>query len=277
MLTTFNRKNKTLSCLRSLSKQVLPEDVTFETYLTDDNSTDGTFEAVKFHYPETHLLKGTGSLFWAGGMRNSWQEALKGNYDGYLLLNDDTFLKEDAISSLLQFNSSTKHTHQDALICIGSTCNTEGEITYGGKKLSSSYALKGDYIFSETDYLACDFGNANIMLVTAKAVEKLGILSSKFTHGIADYDYTLKARKAGIKILVAPGFLGTCIHDHGKSWKSTKDNLKERINFLKSPKGLAYDEYLYFIRAHFPLSYPAAFSKLWLKTLFPFLWDVFKK
>lgn len=277
LLTTFNRKQKTLSCLRSLNRQILPVGTQTDIYLTDDSSSDGTAEAVAFHFPEVRLLKGNGSLFWAGGMRNSWNAALPGDYDYYFLLNDDTLLKDNAMESLLQYNIQAVAGKRPPAICIGSTCDHEGNITYGGKALTSRYSLQGRFIFSEDEFMPCDLGNANIMLVPSLAVKRIGILSSAFTHGIADYDYTLKARKAGIDVLVAPGFLGTCIHDHDKNWKSARVRLKERIAFLKSPKGLAYSEYLGFIRYHFPLSYPMAFSKLWLKTLFPVLWDTFKK
>ena len=272
LLTTYNRKKKTLTCLRSLSRQELRDDVKLDVWITDDNSSDGTAEAVKFYFPDVTVLPGTGSLFWAGGMRNSWSNAIKEDYDYYLLLNDDTVLAENAIETLLLSQSG-----DGEAICIGSTCNEEGKITYGGKKLYSRRSLKSSFVHSMTDYLPCDLGNANIMLVPRSVTQKIGILSDAFTHGIADYDYTLKAKKLGIPVVVAPGFLGTCIHDNSKNWKSSNVNLKDRISFLKSPKGLAYKEYLLFISAHFPLYYPAAFAKLWLKTLFPGLWDLFKK
>ena len=76
---------------------------------------------------------------------------------------------------------------------------------------------------------------------------------------------------------MAPGFLGSCVDDHGNNWMPQKTSFKQRIQYLKNPKGLAYKEYLQFIRSHFPLSYPTAFCKLWLKTFFPFLWETFKK
>jgi len=40
---------------------------------------------------------------------------------------------------------------------------------------------------------------------------------------------------------------------------------------LYSVKGLAYKQYLHFIRKHFPLYLPQAWLSLWLKTIFPFL------
>jgi len=274
LLTTYNRREKTVACLQSLQAQKLPTEVRLEVFLTDDASADGTIDAVKQVYPDAHVFQGTGSLYWAGGMRNTWHEAKKHNPDYYLLLNDDTVLHPDAIDVLLK-NCATDET---AGICIGSTCDTaSGEISYGGWKLEGRGTWKSSRIHSSTAYTECDFGNANIMLVPRPVVEKIGILADHFTHSLADYDYTLKAKKAGFKVHVAPGFLGTCTDDHGRNWKSSNTTLKERIQYLKSPKGLAYKEYLRFIKDHFPASYPSAFVKLWMKTFFPFIWDHLKK
>jgi GT2 family glycosyltransferase len=272
LLTTFNRKQKTLACLKSLRRQKLPAGVEVDIHLTDDASADGTADAVRYYFPEAMVYDGTGNLFWAGGMRNSWSEARKGNYDYYFLLNDDTLLRDDALAVLLSCPQSSGPT-----VCVGTTADNDGKFTYGGRAVTSRVNMRSQLVFSETDYLDCDLGNANIMLVPSEVVQTIGILASDFTHGIADYDYTLKARKAGFGVKVAPGVLGTCVHDHGNNWKSSKAPLRERINYLKSPKGLAYGEYLGFIRNHFPLYYPSAFCKLWAKTLCPFIWEKFKR
>lgn len=270
LLTTFNRKQKTIACLQSLQQQSMPKDVVLDVHLTDDASADGTAEAVKANFPGTNVYTGTGNLFWAGGMRQTWKQAIQTNPDFYLLLNDDTILNENAITVLLD-------TNDHSCISIGSTCDKSGNLSYGGWKLSSSFFWKNKMVYSDTEQLTCDFGNANIMLVPARVVERIGILSDRFTHALADFDYTLKASRSGFAVRLAPGFLGSCENDHGNNWKSGKVSLKQRIAYLKSPKGLSYSEYLYFIKNHFPLSYPSAVFKLWMKTLFPFIWDVYKR
>jgi GT2 family glycosyltransferase len=278
LLATYNRKEKTLGCLRSLFLQPLPEGVSIEVFLTDDASTDGTADAVRKGFPKVNVFSGSGSLFWAGGMRNSWTKALNSGADFYLLLNDDTILDQTAIINLLKYSIDDKDMSRPTAICIGSTVDeSTGEISYGGKKLRSKNRIHSDVVYSNTEYMDCDLGNANIMLVPNEVVQKIGILSSSFTHSLADYDYTLRAKKAGFKVLVVPGILGHCVDDHGNNWKSHNVSLKERIRYLKSPKGLAYKEYLAFIREHFPLHLPEAFAKLWMKTLFPFVWDNLKK
>lgn len=278
LLATFNRKNKTLACLNNLKVQEIPEELDLVIYLTDDASTDGTTEAIQEQYPEVRVYNGSGSLFWAGGMINSWTNALPSNADYYLLLNDDTFLERDCIKILVQSCTEFYLQHKLHAICVGTTQDPiSGEITYGGRKLYSRYQPQSYRIEPQEYSIECDMANSNIMLVPAEVVAKIGILSKEFTHAIADFDYTLRAKKAGFPVIVAPGILGTCGNDHGKNWKSGQVKLSERVKYLFSVKGLAYKEYLLFIKRHFPLNLPASFFKLWVKTLFPIVYDLFKK
>lgn len=276
LITTFNRKEKTIACLQRLNEQDVKEDNKLAVYLTDDASKDGTAEAAAEVFTGIHIFHGNGSLFWAGGMRNSWKEARKDDPDFFLLLNDDTVLFTDSISkALANYQQASKH-FERAVIVIGSTRNSAGKTTYGGRKLVSQKKTHSQLIENNESFAECDLGNANIMLVPREIVDSIGILSDTYIHGIADFDYTLTAKKAGFRVVVAPGKLGVCEADHGKSWQSANVKLRERIRYLYSPKGLAYNEYLYFIKKHFPSYYLEAVSKLWLKTLFPFLWDSLK-
>lgn len=275
LLATYNRKSQTLSCLVNLFNQQVAKGITLEVFLTDDASTDGTAEAVAREFPSVHLLKGSGSLFWAGGMRHTWNEALKSNADHYLLLNDDTLLTKEAITKLLAWYTIPGN---PPAICIGSTQDVyTRKISYGGQKLYNQKKVQSFNVYSESEYTECDMANANIMLVPAVIIKNIGILSGTYTHSMADFDYTLRAKKAGFPVMVVPGILGFCTDDHGKNWKTSAVSLAERIKYLKSPKGLAYDEYMQFIRLHFPTHVQVTFVKLWMKTLFPVMWDNFKR
>ena len=97
ILTCHNRKEKTLTCLRQLySVSCMIEEIEMKVFLTDDASTDGTSDAIRQNFPENDIciLQGSGVMYWAGGMRFAWKEALKERerWDFYLLLNDDTYV-----------------------------------------------------------------------------------------------------------------------------------------------------------------------------------------
>lgn len=280
LITCYNRKEKTLYCLNQLSAYINQNfENCLEIYLVDDGSTDGTSLAIRNNFPFVKLIQGSGKLFWAGGMRLAWETATKFlKYDYYLLLNDDTILFSNTIEILLSANKRNKAAILTDGITIGTTIDEEtGKVSYGGSLLNNKFSPKSKKVFKENVDMICDLGNANIMLVPKEVVNKIGILSTHYTHGLADFDYTLRAKKVGFWVMVAPSICGYCKNDHGKRWKSAVFSLQERIKFLHNPKGLAYRQYMFLLKSHFPYYLPIAFTKLWIKTIFPFLYDRFKK
>lgn len=276
MACCYNRVKKTETFLQTLTTQRLPEGYQMDIFILDDQSPDGTGKFVRENYPGINLIEGSGSLFWAGGMRMLWSHVMNaGQYDFYLLLNDDVKLFENAIADLL---AAYKKTPNKDNIIIGSVLNPDHtKITYGGRRLTGKYSgnailLKPD----DSELQECDLGNANIMMVDKATVDKIGILSDRYIHSFADFDYTLNAKRHGSKVWVAPKYLGSCDYDHGKPWSSSK-SLKKRIEYMRSPKGIESRSYLRYIRKFFPYNYPEAFLKLWLKTLLPSIYDRYKK
>nr|WP_255670512.1 glycosyltransferase [Mucilaginibacter sp. UR6-11] len=277
MACSYNRLEKTKAFLKSLTNQYVPQGYQLDIYMLDDQSPDGTANYIREHFPSVNLITGSGSLFWAGGMRRLWQQVREtADYDFYILLNDDVKLFDNAIEKLL---AAYPKSAEKENVLVGTVQNPDlTRITYGGRKLLNSY--NGDAVMIEpdaNDLKECDLGNANIMLIDQGTVNKIGILSDRYIHSFADFDYTLNAKKHGAKVWVAPGYYGSCDYDHGKPWLSSAHSLKKRIAYMRSPKGIESRSYLRYIRKFFPLNYPAAVLKLWLKTLLPVIYDKYKK
>lgn len=275
----YNRKQKTIAFLESLISQNYFKRLLPDIYLLDDASTDGTADAVNTKYPQINIVHGDGNLFWAGGMRTVWKYAIEQKtYDLFLLFNDDVILFENAFEKLIKVYENIAGS---GIVLIGSTVDPDThKITYGGNRLIMHRFKTTEYSLIKPDDnkpVPCQIGNANILLVDKATVDKIGIFSDAYVHSMADFDYTYSAHKAGINVLIAPGYYGYCEYDHGVNWLPGNEPLKKRIKYLYHPKGLAYKQYLYFVKKHFPSSYYAAFVKLWMKTLFPVIWDKFKK
>ena len=131
LLTVYNRRDCTLKCLRQLTEQTLPDGVTYDVYITDGGSTDGTVESVRELYPGVSIQVKDG-VFWNRGMYASWEWAASmKKYDFYLWLNDDTFLYNDCIKTLYEASS----VKGDACIIVGATVDTatRQRVTYGGR------------------------------------------------------------------------------------------------------------------------------------------------
>lgn len=280
LLTCHNRKDQTLDSIRSLYESVnsCPEHVEISVYLTDDGSSDGTGNAVKEMFPDANILQGTGDMYWNGGMRNSWKEALKKQYDAFLLLNDDTKTDLNCLDELLKTHEYSVTKYGKSGIYVGSTINPETKkFSYGGSLVTNRWSFNIEPVIPDGHIKECHLGNANIMLVTMDVVNTIGILSEKYIHGKADHDYTLRAIEKNIPVLVCADYCGLCRRNERGMMDFSGMNLKQRIQHLRSPKGVEISGYMYFMKRFFPMRVPIVFLSLWIKTLFPVLAKIFDR
>jgi GT2 family glycosyltransferase len=238
LITCHNRKNKTLECLRLLFLQSgLNNDFSIKVFLVDDASTDGTSEVIVTSFPEVRIIQGTGNLFWNRGMHLAWQVARKeSSPDFYLWLNDDTYLFEDAIQQSLACIKAPLD-----IVC-GSTCDENGLITYGG------YSRKNKLINPNGVIQNCEYCNGNFILISAEVVALIGINDNRFSHGIGDFDYTVRAKKSRCNLSVAPKFVGTCSPNSSvPAWRNANFNMFQRLRYLYMPlSGCIPHEYFFY-------------------------------
>jgi GT2 family glycosyltransferase len=273
LITSHNRKSKTIACLKSLyqAKSNYHQELILDVYLTDDGSTDGTGEAVRQDFPNVKILKGDGNLYWAGGMRNSWNEALKNKYDGFLLLNDDTFVFNNLLYDIFQTEQFSISNFNKKGIYIGSTKDTNNtKLTYGGAIIENKFLLKYKKLNPSGSPQMCELGNANIMYVSSESIYSIGILNKNYTHGIADFDYTLTARRHKIPVLVTPNYCGICDNNQLDKYKLFESkSFFNKIKYLYEPTGLKFNDNLLFMRRNFPYRLPFVFLSGWFKVVFP--------
>ncbi len=273
LMTCHNRCASTLKCLNNLYGQKSLDGVSLDIYLVDDGSTDGTGDAVRSTYPDIHVLDGNGRLYWSGGMRLAWAEAMKNDYDYYLWLNDDTTLFDDAVCTLLKTAEQIRQ-HGNAGIVVGSCRDPQtGEHTYGGR-----ICKKTDTPITPTDQpQSCEFMNGNIVLVPHVVSEIVGNISPEFTHYHGDLDYGRRAIKQGFGIWVAPGYQGLCSTNILALWMDPKVPFYKRWRHLHSPKGLPPFEIYVYARRHYGFFWPLAFVKLFCRVLCPALYESLKQ
>lgn len=287
LLTCHNRKKKTLASLRSIFIaqeayiSLRNENLKLEVFMTDDGCIDRTAEAVlnEFHDKHICIVKGSGSCYWAGGMRMAWNEAMKQKekWDFYLLLNDDTTVCPNVFDELLLTHNYALSTFGKGGIYSGITCsnNDRSRITYGGDVFDT--AARGTWHrvgVSDTPQLV-DMINANILLVDASVVEKVGIFPDVYVHGCADTDYCMMVRRNGLPALVTANICGMCDDDHLTKEEEIlmlmKMTYKERCRYVSNPIHSDAD-YLTMIKRNIPQKYPVSWLLRKMRICFPALY-----
>lgn len=273
IITCFNRKEKTLRCLKSLFLAIDKYNAGKEenmqinncVFLTDDGCTDGTADAIMTAYKERNIdiIRGTGKCYWAGGMRLAWREALntENNWDFFLLLNDDTYVYESCFETLLETHQYSLSCYNRAGIYSGITCDTadSNQTTYGGY-VWTNYLLGHDRLLTPTGTpQPCDKANCNIMLVDASVTKEIGIFWEGYQHSCADYDYSMTARRHKIPVLVTSRPCGECEYDHlsekGIKQKIMGMTFAQRKEYFSNPLHSSKDV-LSLNRRNTPLRYP---------------------
>lgn len=270
LLTCYNRSSKTLASLTALFNQEQKIVVKIDVYLVDDGSTDGTAEAVNQHYPQVKILQGTGSLFWNGGMRLAFAEAMKQDYDYYLWLNDDTVLYPNALDTLLESYHHLQQQGEHRILLTGSTCDPKTQaLTYGGVVRRSRWRpLKFDLVEPTQAVQRCDTINGNCVLIPRDVVQIVGNLDPAFTHYAGDWDYGLRAGQQGCGVWIAPGYVGTCAQNYQPASGTTSQvQLNEGLKKIGQPKGLAVRE-----QTLHPLGEWKVFAQRYAGWLWPIYW-----
>ena len=98
IIVNWNTKRLLLDCLSSIFKTV--KEISFEVWLVDNASTDGSVEAVKSRYPDVKIIENEINLGFAAA-NNLALKRMKGRYA--LLLNTDTALTNGAVKELYDF------------------------------------------------------------------------------------------------------------------------------------------------------------------------------
>ena len=251
ILTSYNRAETTLACLKGLyAQEGLGKDFALEVYLFDDGSPDGTVARVAKDFPQVRLQSGDGTNFWNGGMRAAYGRAMGDGYDFYLWVNDDTHLYPGAIGELLaEYRSIGK---ADTVMAGNVQDPETGCLSYGGLLSPHTNKLKNmGRPPVDGAPRSCDTLNGNCVLIPHRVAERAGNLDGIFTHKMGDMDYGYRCVQAGASLYATGVFVGTCErHGEPDAWRRPGATLKERYRALTGPKGLPVREWKEFCRRY---------------------------
>lgn len=207
IILTFNTKEITLNCLSSIFKS--KTEVSFDVWVLDNGSNDGTSEAITQKFPKVKLEKSE-NLGFVGGNNLVLKKVYK-NSKYCLLLNSDTLLKSDSIEKLYNYAQNSKYG-----ILAPKLINPDKSFQPNAGDIPTPIPL---FLWlSELDgilglgpsfhqkrkkyYLKNSVGwvSGAAMLIKSNVIEKIGFLDTKiFMYG-EDVEYCWRAQKSGIEV-----------------------------------------------------------------------------
>lgn len=267
VVTCYNRLELTKAFLRSVESSTIWPDNVLDILLVDDASPDNTGEEIKKAFPRVEVIYGNGELYWAGGVRlalNYLGERLD-QYSKILLANDDIEFFPGAIVELVELSNSNQ-----ALVG-GTVVTRDGLIESTGGRLGRLCKPKPRWLQPSGEAQECDLLPGHMLLIPLGKLKQLGGFDPKLLYRFLDLDITIRASRAGIKVLLAPNPLAFTndYHDYFKETSAMRGTIRQLVRaVLFSPKGPYWRESLYYLRKVDPI-----FWWLW----FPFFYRALVK
>jgi GT2 family glycosyltransferase len=229
LISTHNRQKELTSCLTSLQKSF-----SFTEFLV---SLSNSGDAIRIPSDLSSKVIASNvpiNSFWADAMSRASELYRDQNFTHVLWLNEDVVLFPNSIDNLMNVMNSCA-----ADIAVGQTCSEDGKISYGGfLRESVLKPLHFHRVIAHNEPIIADTFNGNIVLVGPGALVRLGPFMHGYSHYLADLAYGLEALRKGLKIVVAPGFSGTCESNNAVNPSFDKSvPRKNRIRVLNKPQG----------------------------------------
>lgn len=253
VMTCFNRKKSTVNCIKKLHEGNINNE--YHYIVVDDNSTDGTREAVAaLGYADVELVQGDGSLFWNGGMHKGIREAVfRYGQSGYILLiNDDVDFEPGILDRMAEYAKGREKQDGEKIVLVGATRDDKGNLSYGG--ILYRKGLNYDMIGPDQPETECSTFNANCTLIPMEAMVKAGNVDPYYKHSMGDFDLGFTIGKNGTRIFVYPEYVGQC-NDNPKegTWMDPSLGIRRRIRLKESKKGLPFKDWFHFLYKNFGL------------------------
>jgi GT2 family glycosyltransferase len=206
IILNWNGIELTRECLRSLLNIKY---LATKTIVVDNGSTDNSAVILNNEFPSVDLIALEKNFGYAGGNNIGIDYALKKhNCDFVLLLNNDTIVDEAFLNEMV--SASKQNSSVGAVVPKIYYFDRPETIWYAGGRFrkicgyGTHYGVlrKDSNNFSVPKYVT--FGNGCALLISRKALEKVGNLDEQFFATCEDSDYSLRLRQAGFLIAYQP-------------------------------------------------------------------------
>lgn len=247
VIVNWNTRQLLLDCLASVYHTV--KEFSFEVFVVDNDSTDGSVAAVAQDYPQVHIIQNDRNLGFAAA-NNKALVQIKGEYA--LLLGTDTILTQGALSKIWRVMNK----HQEAAMACGQLLNGDGSkqnsianfpswLTLLCNETLLRLILPHKFPSKRQQYsgpVVVESCIGACLMVRRRAMAEVGLLDERFFVFMEETDWALMMHGAGWQSIFVPD--AQIYHLQGQS---AGHNVTGRILFYRS-------RYIYF-KKWFPRSW----------------------
>jgi hypothetical protein len=204
----FNKCTDTIECIDSLEKIDYPN---YEIVLVDNASNDNSVELFKERYssnPKIQLVINSANLGYAGGNNLAIRKLINGDVNYFFLLNNDTVVKPDFLTPLINAAEANdgiaivgpkiyKFGSNDTLFCAGTKT-----IPSFGQPFLRGNGERDDGRYDKVEEV--DYISGTALMIKKDVIERIGLLDERFFAYFEDWDWCIRARKAGYKCVYVP-------------------------------------------------------------------------
>lgn len=192
-----------------------------DVLLVDNGSSDGTPEFVRERFPEVEIVRVAGNPGFGAANNIGLRLALERNYGYAYLLNQDAWLREDTLGTLIGAAEASR----------GLGVLSPVQLDAHGRP-DRQFARKcGKYISaSRGTVVEVPFVMAAHWLITREAILRVGGFSPAFSHYGEDDNWLDRLRYHGLKAAVVPG--AEAVHD--RSERRADRDARMRLKLVSS-------------------------------------------
>jgi rhamnopyranosyl-N-acetylglucosaminyl-diphospho-decaprenol beta-1,3/1,4-galactofuranosyltransferase len=256
VVVTYNRLPLLKKCVQAINQQTLQPD---EVIIINNGSTDGTQDYLTTcPYPSYTQLNKGGAWGFYTGIKKAYEQGA----DWIWLMDDDTIAQPQALQQLVAALHQLQAHQQRIGFLSSKVLWTDGSL----HKMNCTWPLRKEETqtaFSTTvqnNYTQIKFGTFVSMLLSARAVEQVGLPIKEFFIWSDDVEYTKRIRLSGLSGLAVPDSI--VVHETPVNHESSvfRDQSKD---IWKYRYGLRNE--LYVKRQH---EGPQAFWRTWMWRMF---------
>lgn len=261
LILNWNGKTDTIACLQSLRTLHYAN---VEIVLVDNGSSDHSAEDIHQQFPQVTLLQNTENLGFVGGNNQGIRYALSRGSEYLLLLNNDTLVDPDFLSSLMRtaekypdigmLNPIIYYSNSTNIWFCGGKINWENGVTSHLMDLDRAYYLP-EYDHS----ILSEYATGCALLTRSEVIRQIGLLDPRFFAYYEDTDWSVRCQKAGWKTVVVPT---------AKIWHKVSATASPRQAFIWGHRNL-----ILFLWKHSSMwEFPFRFRRAVYKCLHEFTW-----